>query len=137
MGAWGFGVFDNDSSCDFVMELSESENTAGDIKKILDKTINEKEYIELDTAAAAWVCICIIDQKINNIEYDCPDIEYDDIIERSEVSALADLKNSAANAVDCILSDISELKELIEECEDNDYMVWKNSLLEIKKRLSD
>ncbi len=135
MGAWGFSVFDNDSSCDFVMDLSQEENPVEAIKKVFDNVINEKEYIELDTACSAWVSICIADQILNDMEYECPDIEYDEIIERIEKNQISDLKQSVCSAIDCILSDISELKELIEECEDKDYENWKKSLNEIKSRM--
>lgn len=134
MGAWGFGVFDNDDSCDFIMELSEQDNIAESIKISLENIINEKGFIELDLCCKAWVSVCIIDQIINGIEYECPDIEYDDIIERVEKDKIISLKNIALSAIDCILSDISELRELIEECEDKDYNIWYNSLSDIKKR---
>lgn len=134
MGAWGFGVFDNDSSCDFIMELYEESDITARIKNVFDTVINEKEYIELDDAAAAWVCLSILDKKLNDFDYDCPDIEYDEIIERAVTDELKNLTDSAKLAADCIVSDISELNELIGECED-DYDMWKSSVMEIKERL--
>jgi len=134
MGAWGFGVFDNDDSCDFVMELSEKENIAETLKEIFESVINEKKFIEQDLCCRAWVGVCIADQIINGFEYDCPDIEYDEIIERAEKDNIRQLEKSAVDVIDCILSDISELREVIEDCKDKDYKVWYNSLMEIKKR---
>jgi hypothetical protein len=135
MGAWGFGVFDNDDSCDFIMKLSEQDNIEESIKTVLENIINEKKFIELDLCCSAWVSVCIIDQIINGLEYECPDIQYDDIIERVEKDKIMVVKNIAVSAINCILSDISELRELIEECEENDYKIWYNSLSDIKKRL--
>lgn len=134
MGAWGFGVFDNDSSCDFVMELSEAENITERIKETFENVISETEYIDVDNGSAAWVCICVLDQILNGVSYDCPDIEYDEIIERADKSELETLKDYAVKSVDCILSDISELRELIEECEDKDYNNWRNSIITIKNK---
>lgn len=135
MGAWGFGVFDNDSSCDFVMDLSQESDKVKSIKQSLQKVIDEKIYIKLDDACAAWVSVCILDQKINGTQYDCPDIEYDDIIQSIDVSEIISVKSLAVKAINAIKSDISELKELISDCEEDDYNDWKSSLTDIKNRL--
>ena len=136
MGAWGFGVFDNDSSCDFVIELHEQKNIPEKIKSIFSQTINEEDFIDLDTAAAVWVSACIIDQVLNNICYDCPDIEYDDIIEQADRAELIKLKSQAVKALDCILSDKSELNELISECDEQDYNNWKDGIMSVRNRIN-
>ena len=49
-------------------------------------------------------------------------------------SALISLKHKAVKAIDAVLSDNSELKELWEENEEL-YEAWKEDKLSIKKRL--
>ena len=54
MGAWGYGVFDDDTACDFVIDLFESDDVAGYCEKEFDSVIG-LGYIEYDAGIAVSV----------------------------------------------------------------------------------
>ena len=59
MGAWGLGIFDNDSALDWVYDLVESTGTTV-LREAFDNVINGEEYIDVDFGSAAVAAASII-----------------------------------------------------------------------------
>ena len=68
MGAWGYGVFDDDTACDFVIDLFESDDVVGCCEKEFDSVIG-LGYIEYDAGIAVSVCGAVVDSVLNGTAY--------------------------------------------------------------------
>ena len=133
MGAWGFGIFDDDAALDFIYELENSGDEIAEAMAELFQAVNSADYIDSDEGAAVIVCSAIIDAAINNTEYEYLSNEHEDILAFAKNSKLSELKNSAHSALEKVLGENSEVNELWSETED--YDSWKNTVASIKERL--
>ena len=132
MGAWDYGVFDDDTAYDALDDLKESANIMIEMKKYFDEVI-KTDYVDYDTGHYALVSAAIIDSAINGTSYRC-DESYSEWIETLHEYDFKPLQQQAIQAIDCVLSNHSELKELWEENEDL-YTSWRDDKLAIQKRL--
>ncbi len=132
MGAWNYGVFDDDTACDALADLKASSDIIADIEKYFDDVI-QAEYVDYDEAQYALASAAVIDSVINDISYmyDDEDLEW---LRLQKCLDFSSLKHKAVKAIDAILSDDSELKALWEENEKL-YEAWKEDKLSIQKRL--
>ena len=132
MGAWNYGIFDDDTACDALAELRTSPDIITDIEKYFDEVI-QAEYVDCDDAQYALASAAIIDSVINDTSYmyDDEDLEW---LRSQKYLDFSSLKHKAVKAIDAILSDDSELKALWEENEKL-YEAWKEDKLSIQKRL--
>lgn len=76
----------------------------------------------------------VIDSIINNTNYECDEEDYPEWINSLRQYDFTPLKPLAVKAIDAVLSDNSELKELWEENEDL-YTSWREDKLSIRERL--
>jgi len=133
MGAWNYAVFDDDTAYDALDDLKVSSNIAADIEKYFDIVIGAK-YIGYDEGHYALVSAAVIDSVINETQYRCDDETYFQWIETLKRFDFAPLRQKAIVAIDAVLSDNSELKELWEENEEL-YSAWRDDKISIQERL--
>lgn len=133
MGAWNYGVFDDDTAYDALEDLKASSNIAADMEKYFDAVI-EAEYVEYDNGQYALVSAAVIDSVTNKTQYRCDDETYFQWIETLKYFDFSSLKQKAIAAIDAVLSDRSELKELWEENE-RLYHTWREDKISMCERL--
>lgn len=127
MGAWGMGVFDDDTSCDLIYEAIES-----DAESFVGRAIENKdsEYLEYDECHEIIVAGAIMDMLLNKTSYAHNTEEFDQWLQLQDPSKLTRFKNDIIECLNIVLSDKSELKELWEENEES-YPKWKANILGI------
>lgn len=133
MGAWNYGVFDDDTSYDALEDLMVSKDIMKDMEQYFDDVITN-EYIEYDDGQYAIVSAAIIDTILNGTEQRCDDDSYIRWMESIKVLDVQPLKSKAVRALEAVLSDQSELKALWEDNEEL-YSSWREDKLSIIKRL--
>lgn len=133
MGAWNYGVFDDDTAYDALIDLKASSDIIADMEKYFDEVI-QAEYVGYDEAHYALVSAAVIDSVINGSLYRCDEDDYFAWISSQKCFDFSSLKHKAIKTIDAILSDRSELRELWEENEKL-YGLWKEDKLSLQKRL--
>jgi len=125
MGAWGMGVFDDDTSCEVIEDaMDESVPISDLVKKALSSS--EEEYIEYTECHEIIVAAAMANALINKVTYEGID-NLDNWLSKQAVENVIPLKEKLANALSRVLGESSELNELWAENED-DYPVWKGNL---------
>ena len=134
MGAWNYGVFDDDTAYDALDDLKASSNIIADIERYFDEVI-QAEYVGYDEAHYALVSAAFIDSVINDTQYRCDGDDYFEWTRLQKCFDFSPLKHKAVKAIDAVLSDNSELKDsIIEDCHNISYYVIKRTLLNAIKR---
>lgn len=133
MGAWNYGVFDDDTAYDALEDLMASKDLLKDMGQYLDDVITS-EYVEYDDRQYAIVSAAIMDTILNGTEQRCDDDTYIRWMESIKNLDVHPLKQKAVKAIEAVLSDHSELKELWEDNEEL-YSSWREDKLSIIKRL--
>ena len=133
MGAWDFAVFDDDTAYDVLDDLKESSDISKDMEKYFDDVI-EADYVEYEEGYYALVSAAVLDSVVNDTQYRCDDEDYFEWIKSLKKIDLTSLQSKAIKAIDVIISDKSELKELWEENEEL-YSSWREDKRSIQKRL--
>ncbi|KAA6430575.1 DUF4259 domain-containing protein [Agrococcus sediminis] len=112
MGTWGSGPFENDEAADWVYELEDAE----DVEALLLETFASTTAAGADAAeasravgAAAWLLSGLPGESR-------PDIEW----QGSPPALTEELRTAARAALDAVLADDSEWRELWEEAGDDD-----------------
>ena len=72
MGAWDYGVFDDDTAYDALDDLKESANIVIDMEKYFNEVI-KTDYVDYDKGHYALVSAAVIDSVINGTSYRCDD----------------------------------------------------------------
>lgn len=134
MGAWNYGVFDDDTAYDALDDLRASANITSDMGRYFDEVI-EAEYVGYDEGHYALVSAALIDSVLNDTPYRCDDEDYSEWAKTLKGVDFAPLKSKAVRAIDAVLSDHSELRDLWEE-NDQLYDAWKEDKRAIQERLS-
>jgi hypothetical protein len=132
MGAWGMGVFDDDTSCDLLYDAMET-NANSFIEKAA--THKDSEYLEYEECHEVIVSGSILDSILNGTEYSHQTEGYDDWLSKQDKSGLSEYKGSIVSGLNLVLSDKSELNELWQENEE-DYPVWRRNIENIISNLS-
>ena len=133
MGAWDFAVFDDDTAYDVLDDIKESSDIIKDMEKYFDDVI-EADYVEYEEGYYALVSAAVLDSVVNDTQYRCDDEDYFEWIKSLKKIDLTSLQSKAIKAIDVIISDKSELKELWEENEEL-YSSWREDKRSIQKRL--
>lgn len=68
MGAWNYGVFDDDTAYDALIDLKGSSDIIADMEQYFDEVI-QAEYIGYDEAHYALVSAAVIDSVINSFQF--------------------------------------------------------------------
>jgi hypothetical protein len=135
MGAWGIGIFENDSALDWIAELVE-ENDESIIYSTLASIDNKVEsitdtYIEEPDASAILAAAEIVAYLIGNPSDDLPE-EVVDWLEENKLNNISELLELARSSVKTVKKK-SELRELWEESEELDG--WLSVVEELESRL--
>lgn len=133
MGAWGYGVFDDDTAYDALEDLKASSGIAADLERYFDEAI-QAEYVGYEEGQYALVSAAVIDSVINDIPYRCDEKEYFEWTKTLKNLDFTSLRQKAIKAIDAVISDNSELKELWEENKQL-YNSWREDKIAIQKRL--
>ena len=137
MGAWNYGVFDDDTAYDFTDEI------IIDAKEFFTKSFEKaisSNYLEYDDCHAVTVSAAYIDNNLNGTSYRTNNEDLEDLSNVNNFKKLYrglpldDLKSLAVKALMVVISN-SELNEL---WSDNKalYPKWKSNLEDLIKRLS-
>lgn len=111
MGAWGYAVFDDDTAYDALDDLRASPDIAADMERPFDAVLRA-EYVGYDEGHCALVAAAVLDSALNGTAYRCDEEGYPAWVRSLKDRGLAPLRQKAAEAVEAVLSDRSELKEL-------------------------
>ena len=119
MGAWGCGIFENDSASDWVYQLDDAKDDTV-LMKAFDAVIAADEYIDEDECsgalAAAAITVGLHDRKLDGL----PEAAVDWINSGPKANMSA-LREKAIIAVEKVRNNpLSELRELWSEGEDGD-----------------
>jgi len=134
MGAWGHEIFEDDTTCDFVYEIAESDDPIQMLSNTFSNALNTKEYLEFDECCAVLVSAATVDTIVNGTHHPSETESFREFVEANKSLPVENLKQSAAKALDKVLGEHSELNELWRENEE-DYSKWKNVVLQLKERL--
>lgn len=134
MGAWDVTAFGNDSACDWLAELCESEGSTM-IDEAIDAVLGAgDEYIEASVAeeglAAAEVVAWI---GGNQSKVDDIGDELQEWIDDQDIDVETSLQRLALRVVDRVFNEPCELLDLWKESED--FSDWRKSLADLKERL--
>jgi hypothetical protein len=133
MGAWGVGIFEDDTAMDFLNALTDSDNPLKLMKSALEDARAAK-YLEYDGGQNALVASAITDAILNGTKHATGLAELDTLLAKHKSSDVSTLRTLASAAVRQILSESSELRELWAENVD-DYPKWKENLELLASRL--
>jgi hypothetical protein len=133
MGAWGALAFDNDSANDWAYGLYETDDLT-----LVEAALTEVErvgfrYLEVDAASAALAACEVIARLQGRPGYTNAATEKVDLWVAThplDVSRL--LVNRGTSAIDRILGEDSELRELWDEADDD---TWLTGVADLRARL--
>jgi hypothetical protein len=122
MGTWGVGPFDNDTAADWCGDLDEAapEQRAALIRGVLSRVAaHGDEYLDSDDAVEAIAAAAIVASQLPGGA--AVDTAYapDFLLEGGAVEVADDVPGIAVRALDRIVGDGSEWRELWEEAEES------------------
>jgi len=137
MGAWDYGIFDDDTAYDFTDEITSG---AGEFfKASFEKAINS-DYLEYDDCHAVTVSAAYLDNLLNGTAYRTDNENEEDISNVNNFgklykgSSLDELKPLSVKALRIVVGGQSELNELWAENSEL-YPKWKGNIEDLIKRL--
>jgi hypothetical protein len=134
MGAWGTGIFDNDTACDWAYDLKETSDLSL-IESTLDEVLNlGADYLDADLAQEALAAAETIARLKGNWGIRNSYTEkMDKWVETTKLIPPQPLIEKALKAAERALSGPSELLELWGEGEE--FTVWEESVKDLSRRL--
>ena len=133
MGTWGIGSFENDDAADFMIDALKS----GDLSllgEVFDNVLTSTEYVEAPDATVAIVAAEIVAAALGRPTPAAQQEEgLADWLARIRPTIDADLATQARTALNRILADHSELRELWEETDD--LHDWQAVVTELRSHL--
>jgi hypothetical protein len=133
MGAWGIGLFEDDSALDFLEELAEAKDPLSLMNHSFTSAA-ATEYLEYDLAQSVLVSAAAIDTLLNGTQHGVDLEDLDAWVQRNPNLNVATLKPLAVAAIRRVLSEGSELRELWSE-NAKDYPVWRGGIESLVGRL--
>ena len=136
MGAWGFGIFENDDALDWVLDFEDHGVAA--IERVFDAVMTS-DYVEAPDASAALAAaevVAAVSGRPSNRMWD----NFQDAINehKAAVAAASELKDEAQAVVRRVLTD-SELMQLWSEGEGPEaqevFKTWQATVLDLAARL--
>ena len=136
MGAWSHEPFGNDDALDWVYQL-ENVKDESVLARVFNRAIeNQDDYLEADDAfvivAAAEVVAKLLGKGTQQDSYT---EQVDEWVKSVDFQPSADLLAKAQTALDLVLGEESELKELWSEAEEEDRDAWYSNIEALKKIL--
>ena len=135
MGAWGSGHFENDAACDWVCDLEDYDDLSL-VEATIVKAI-EAESPDASVACEALAAVEVIARLRGNWGVRNEDSEeVDEWVEAHSGLAVPDaLVAQSVQALDAVLDETSELRELWAESDELDE--WSAKVLELRVRVQD
>jgi hypothetical protein len=142
MGAWGTSVFENDSACDFILNVENSPTVITDELVRIREIVEEEDYLEVDEGSSvlAMAELVLNSFGVNPIHEIAKKIDFTLIKETVALTFLNQLISLLELVLDVDNNNRSELFELWEEADPKDFAEWKNisfDLLEGIKKIRD
>jgi len=133
MGAWGTGIFENDTACDWAYGLKDVEDLSL-IESALD-AVFEEEYVESYIACEALAAMETLARLNGNGDVENSYTETVDMwVSSVHLKVSSELLDKANNALTMILGPSSELQELWAESEE--FSAWQKELESLKARMN-
>jgi len=134
MGAWGTGIFDNDTACDWAYTLEESDDLSV-VEESLEKVISAgSEYLEAPDAEEALAAAEVIARLQGNYgDRNAYTETIDKWVSERELKVSPELARKALSAIERVLTEPSEILELWNESEEFD--AWKASISNLSSRI--
>lgn len=134
MGAWGTGIFDNDTACDWAYTLEESDDLSV-VEESLEKVISVgSEYLEAPDAEEALAAAEVIARLQGNYgDRNAYTETIDKWVSERELKVSPELARKALSAIERVLTEPSEILELWNESEEFD--AWKASISNLSSRI--
>jgi hypothetical protein len=137
MGAWGYGIFDDDTAMDAVDAMQYEENPYDFFADAFEDAITA-EYLDYDKCHAVIISAAYMDAMLNGTQYvieGSEDADYFNVFAKKHIALnVIDLKPFARHALQVVLFDKSELNELWAENEEL-YPLWSANVRELQERL--
>lgn len=133
MGAWGHRAFDNDTANDWAYNLEAVEDLS-----LVEAAFTELEevgtnYLDQDIACNALAACEVLARCLGHPGYtDAYTEKVDAWVAAHKLTPSPSLLARAAKAIDRVLGQESELRELWEDAGDDD---WRRSVEELRQRL--
>ena len=133
MGAWGYGVFDDDTAYDFTTDIQEGD--AVHFFRESFQTALKADYIGIDEGHAVTVSAAYMDAILNGTTYRHDEQEaFEVFVARHKNLNVSDLKPLAISALRKVMGPQSELVDVwIDHAEL--YQKWRETLASLIKRL--
>jgi hypothetical protein len=134
MGAWGIGVFENDTACDFASDVAEGGGIEA-LSQAIDRVLSsEGNYLEARDAEEGLAAADIVARLRGSPgEQTAYTSSIDSWIANSKAVASDELAKKAKQSIARILIEPSELLELWAESKEIDR--WKRCVEEVAQRL--
>jgi Domain of unknown function (DUF4259) len=134
MGAWGHGIFENDTACDFGAAVSDGGGISL-VEQALDRVLASGEnYLEVSDAEEGLAAVEIVARLKGSPGDETAYTEsIDTWIKDVRPSASAALVEKAKRAIARVLSEPSELVEVWMESDEFD--AWKQAVEALRARL--
>ena len=129
MGGWGTGSFDNDDAQDFLRQLKSCG--LDDLKQILTRAADEREYIEAPEASVAIAAAEVV-AALKGAPSEAAPHEIQEWVDKVQGSSTSHLNELARRAVEKLRVN-SELKDLWLEAEGLNE--WSAVLRDLEQRL--
>lgn len=132
MGAWGSGIFQDDSTLDCFDLLKESK-TANCLKTFLKK--GKEKYIDYEAGAGIIVAAAAIDGILNGINHDTTSDEFLNWVSENKNIKVNEFIPLAIKGLTKVIGEESELNELWQE-NTEEYEKWKLNITNMIDRFS-
>lgn len=134
MGAWSHESFGNDDACDWIAELVDDTDLAS-VEEALDVVLEAgDDYLEAPEASVAIAAAEVIARLQGNWGLvDAYSETVDGWIKRTRLTSPVDLTCKAHRAIERILGEESELRELWDDSDDREQ--WLHAVNDLKSRL--
>lgn len=135
MGAWDVGTFDNDTACDWAFELHGVEDLTVVRHAIEAVLVTGHDYLDADLACEALAACEVIARLQGKWGHRSDHTEViDRWVEAHPLKPSPELLQHAVEAIDRILGEASELRELWDESDDS--AKWRAEVAELRTRVS-
>ncbi len=133
MGAWGIGIFDNDTALDF-SDMLQGVDDHKDIFENVIETVLLAGYVEEPDCCEMLVSAALIDNALHGTQYG--DNEFANTFGKEHLNPdFNSLKPDAVKALQKVIGPKSELNELWLENEEL-YPAWRQNIEQLITRLS-
>jgi hypothetical protein len=134
MGAWAHDAFGNDTACDWVFDLKETDDMSL-VESTIDRMLeNGDDYLDASDAEEALAAIEAVARLRGNFGVKSAYSEpLDEWVMRTQLKPSELTVQKALEAIERIAGKDSELKELWEES--GDYDIWIAAINELKGRV--